>query len=731
MRKQIFYTFFFIVFFVLKSMGQNEDEINDRSSVPVNINLGDDDDDTTDTDKPAVLLLDSLWKTKKGDDMLWASPTFDDSSWKKKDQDSILRIDNMNAITWFRIPFTADSVACSEPLALSMTHYGTAAEIYLDGKLIANYGKVGNSKNSEEAVLTVESKPVPFLIQQPGRHVFAIRFSNFHASEAKIVGITMGKKFTFSVDKLSNDYDDITDPSRYSAFVFYASIFITLAVVHFLFFIFYRQNIINLYYSLYCLGIFVLIYFIFVVLTSSDFQTIMNFSKPFRFIMGALFIPLVAMLHKIFYGYFRRIFWVIVIIYAAALIAAIFGFYSLAKGLMIATLFTTFVEIIRVIFVSVRKRKDGAWIFAMVLLLAPGLSLVCSMLPHEINLFGSHFIFNKTPIVIGSLILGLPFSMTLYLARDFARMNKKLKVQIDEITTLSEKALHQETEKKQILENLNNELEDKVILRTQEVMQQKELVEIKNKEITESVIYAKRIQAAILPDIKLMYRHLEQSFVLYIPKDIVSGDFYGFVHKEDKIIIAAADCTGHGVAGAFMSVIGSSMFNQIINEKNITQPAAILDALNDGIIDSLPQKESDSNDGMDVSILAFDLNKRTVDFAGANRPMWLIRNGELLTYKPNKFPIGGMQIIHEEKFSQHHIQLQPNDTIYIFSDGYADQFGGEHGKKLMTKRFKEILVSIQHLSMLQQQLHLKRLFEKWKGQHSQVDDVLVIGIKIP
>nr|MBK9652366.1 SpoIIE family protein phosphatase [Bacteroidota bacterium] len=296
---------------------------------------------------------------------------------------------------------------------------------------------------------------------------------------------------------------------------------------------------------------------------------------------------------------------------------------------------------------------------------------------------------------------------------------------------MSEKALHQETEKKQILENLNNELEDKVILRTQEVMQQKELVEIKNKEITESVIYAKRIQAAILPDIKLMYRHLEQSFVLYIPKDIVSGDFYGFVHKEDKIIIAAADCTGHGVAGAFMSVIGSSMFNQIINEKNITQPAAILDALNDGIIDSLRQKESDSNDGMDVSILAFDLNKRIVDFAGANRPMWLIRNGELLTYKPNKFPIGGMQIIHEEKFSQHHIQLQPNDTIYIFSDGYADQFGGELGKKLMTKRFKEILVSIQHLSMPQQQLHLKRLFEKWKGQHSQVDDVLVIGIKIP
>ncbi|HRC33249.1 MAG TPA: SpoIIE family protein phosphatase, partial [Bacteroidia bacterium] len=160
-------------------------------------------------------------------------------------------------------------------------------------------------------------------------------------------------------------------------------------------------------------------------------------------------------------------------------------------------------------------------------------------------------------------------------------------------------------------------------------------------------------------------------------------------------------------------------------------PAEFLVAVNEGIIYSLPQNQRDSNDGMDVSILAFDLNKRTVDFAGANRPMWLIRNGELLTYKPNKFPIGGMQIIHEEKFSQHHIQLQPNDTIYIFSDGYADQFGGEHGKKLMTKRFKEILVSIQHLSMLQQQLHLKRLFEKWKGQHSQVDDVLVIGIKIP
>jgi sigma-B regulation protein RsbU (phosphoserine phosphatase) len=309
-------------------------------------------------------------------------------------------------------------------------------------------------------------------------------------------------------------------------------------------------------------------------------------------------------------------------------------------------------------------------------------------------------------------------------------MAKQLKKQLTEITDLSEKTIRQEKEKKQILENQNIELEKKVIERTSEVVQQKEVIEIKNKEITDNLTYAKRIQSAILPDIKLIYKALEQSFILYLPKDIVSGDFYGFAQKNNKVLIAAADCTGHGVAGAFMSMIGSALLNQIINEKNITTPSFILDELNDGIIHSLKQKESDSNDGMDISICSFDLEKKTMEFAGANRPLWLIRNNQLLVFKPNKFPIGGLQILHDEKFKQDEIKLQMNDSIYIFSDGYSDQFGGEKGKKLMSGKFKELLLSIQNLSMHDQEKYLYHHFQKWKMNNEQVDDVLVIGIRI-
>ena len=269
-----------------------------------------------------------------------------------------------------------------------------------------------------------------------------------------------------------------------------------------------------------------------------------------------------------------------------------------------------------------------------------------------------------------SLVLGLPFSMTLYLARDFARMSNKLNLQLKEITVLSEKTIKQEQEKKQILENQKAELEEKVVQRTQEVWEQKEVIEVKNREITASLIYAKRIQSAILPDIKLIYKTLDKSFILYIPKDIVSGDFYGFAQKNDKVIITAADCTGHGVSGAFMSMIGTSLLNHVINEKNITTPSLILDELNQEVITTLKQKESESNDGMDISICTFDLKNNTVEYAGANRPLWLVRNNELVQYRPDKYPIGGLQIERLDKFSNNVIQLQKEENAHEKQEEY-------------------------------------------------------------
>jgi serine phosphatase RsbU (regulator of sigma subunit) len=280
-------------------------------------------------------------------------------------------------------------------------------------------------------------------------------------------------------------------------------------------------------------------------------------------------------------------------------------------------------------------------------------------------------------------------------------------------------------------------LEEKISIRTVEVLQQKfelekknELIAEKNKEMTDSLNYAKRIQAAILPKTELIHAEFE-SFILYLPKDIVSGDFYSFSKKNEKILVAAADCTGHGVAGAIMSMIGSSLINQIVNEKGITDPAEILNQLNLGIIDSLRQAENSSHDGMDVSLCSFDLKNMELTFAGANRPLWLLRNGSMETFKSDKFPIGGLQIVRTESFTNHFIKLEKGDSIYLFSDGYADQFGGMLGKKLMTKKFKEVLLSIQNRSMKEQGDYLHQFIKDWMGgAFEQVDDIMVIGIKI-
>ncbi len=266
--------------------------------------------------------------------------------------------------------------------------------------------------------------------------------------------------------------------------------------------------------------------------------------------------------------------------------------------------------------------------------------------------------------------------------------------------------------------------------RTSELQLRNEEITIKNKEITDNVNYARRIQSAILPDINFIQQTLLQSFFLYLPKDIVSGDFFSFYKKENCTITIAADCTGHGITGAFLSIIGSSLFNQIINDRNITEPGKILDLLHEEMIGVLNQRSNESTDGMDVAICKIDFEKNILSFAGANRPLWFLRNNELTVLAPDKFPVGGLQILHDSNYKTTEISFQKNDTVYIFTDGYADQFGGMEGKKLMTKKFKDLLLSIQQMDLNSQKNYLIDYFEKWKGSNEQVDDVLVIGIRL-
>jgi len=280
--------------------------------------------------------------------------------------------------------------------------------------------------------------------------------------------------------------------------------------------------------------------------------------------------------------------------------------------------------------------------------------------------------------------------------------------------------------------NLVENLEVKVEERTKEVVKQKEIIEETNKHITDSIKYAKRIQEAFLPSEETVTTLLKDAFILYKPKDIVSGDFYWIEKKDNKILFAVVDCTGHGVPGAFMSIIGFNGLNQIVNEYNYTKPSEILTHLNKNISDTLRQKVEDSKirDGMDVAICSIDLENNTLEFAGAFSPLFIVRNGQVLKTRGDKHPIGNFVGVEDYEFTNHHIDLLPNDKIYIFSDGFVDQFGGPRGKKLKYNAFRKLLLDNYEKPMPSQKQAIDTFFEEWRSGYEQIDDVCMIGVSI-
>ncbi len=264
---------------------------------------------------------------------------------------------------------------------------------------------------------------------------------------------------------------------------------------------------------------------------------------------------------------------------------------------------------------------------------------------------------------------------------------------------------------------------------------QKLVIEEKNKEITDSISYAKRIQTAILPPSKLVKEYLSNSFILYKPKDIVAGDFYWMEHKDGKVLFAAADCTGHGVPGAMVSVICNNGLNRSVREYNLTEPGKILDKTREIVIQEFEKSEDEVKDGMDIALCSLAVSSsseayRELQYAGANNPLWIIRNNtnEIEEIKATKQPIG--KYANPEPYITHSIELQKGDSIYIFSDGYADQFGGEKGKKFKGANFKKLLLSIQHETMEKQKELINEAFENWRGELEQIDDICVIGVKL-
>jgi len=310
------------------------------------------------------------------------------------------------------------------------------------------------------------------------------------------------------------------------------------------------------------------------------------------------------------------------------------------------------------------------------------------------------------------------------------------------------------------LESYYNELEEKVRERTAEIMAQKEEIEAQRdsiqeqrnilsdinsslqkayleieeqkKHIEDSIHYARRIQNAILPPDDFVETLLVDSFVLYKPKDIVSGDFYWMAQKDGKAIVAAVDCTGHGVPGAFMSIVGFNQLNFAVNVKNALRPDEILNALNEGVTKTLRQTRLSTSvrDGMDISLITIDYEQKKLNFAGGYNPLFLIRNGELIQVKADKFPIGGYMGEKLKDFTNNEMDLQKGDVLYLFSDGYADQFGGTDDSKYLIRRFRELLLKIHKEPMFEQKEILNQVHNDWRGKTVQIDDILVIGIRI-
>jgi PAS domain S-box-containing protein len=262
------------------------------------------------------------------------------------------------------------------------------------------------------------------------------------------------------------------------------------------------------------------------------------------------------------------------------------------------------------------------------------------------------------------------------------------------------------------------------------VKKNKEL-EQHNKDMVDSIQYASRIQEAILPDVQKIKSAFKDAFVFYQPKDVVSGDYYFFYQRNDKVFVAVVDCTGHGVPGALMSIIANNILKEVIIKKGLEEPSRILYALDEELFIALNKQNSSdlTNDGMDISLGVFDLRKNILSYSGAFRPLLLLRNNEFIEFEGNRFPIGSYGGI-EKEFKTQDIELEENDLLYFFTDGYCDQFGGEQKKKFNRKRFKELLLSARDMEMEEQESFLQYALLNWRQEEEQIDDILIMGIRI-
>ncbi len=734
-------SFFFVFFNVLNILRNKNEAAKERAKVSKVVIK-----DTADHYTP----LQKKWYYHSGDNSQWANSAFNDSSWQtvsiKLDLDTI-PANLFSGIGWFRNHFSLRSDYVNKVIGIQMIHNG-ASEVYLDGKLISSFGIVSENKEEEKAL--IPKIPVMFSISDTNIHVLAIRYSNtsaaayYEAYHEEKAGIEL--EFIQNPDELFTK--QVIEQVFLSVMVLLFGFFMTLSIVHFLLFLFYRKQKQNLYYSIFVFLFSIMIISPYALFNANDPSLLLKIQ--YYYIVPTIFLlpSIVACLYSLFKPPHAKLLFTIEI--CLAILCWLSNYNDLLNGIYGSILFAfilfTAIESVRTIIVAVIQKKSGASIIGtgvIVFFLFVVTLLILAFVENDFDLAldDNSSVFSILLVVL--CIISIPLSMSIYLAREFALTNKHLKNKLDEVESLSEKSIAQEKEKQSILASQKDNLEIQVKERTHEITIQKHEIEEKNKEITDSINYAQKIQHTLMASDKLLDDNLKKVgtpkdyFILYKPKDIVSGDFFWAYkpEQENSFILTTSDCTGHGVPGAFMSLLCISYLNEVVKEQRITKPNHIFNLVRDKIVSNFKTSEnSERKDGMDAVICKINYDTNTLEYAAANNPIVILEPTENNTYefvelKADKMPVG---VTHDgiyKPFTAGEYKLKPGSLIYTFTDGYADQFGGTKGKKFMYKQMRELFVNIAQLSLKEQHDKLNDAIETWKGSTEQVDDILIIGIK--
>lgn len=649
-----------------------------------------------------------------------------------------------NGIAWYKCYFKIPQHQINKVYGLEIALHG-AVEIYLDGRFQKSIGTISaDGKTVEE--LNVTDGSIFFPINDSLVHCLAIRFAlpNYAKYLEKYEDNLQEPAFEFSVSDLKDESQTVLS-IYYSVTNMLSAFFFSLFIIHLLIYFFYREQNFNLLYAMFLFLLSLTFLEAYILRFIQDLKFYLWLDSVDNVIFPTVCFILVTILNKLLNE--KRSWHYIALCIALAYhyvdVIFIHEFHRFTGiSIIFYTYFNTLAHSIKGVRRKIVSAKFLGWgilgfTLSFVLLILS--SVIISMISITANGEPAALFTYAFFIILG--ILSIPLSMTAYLAYDFAGTNKSLKLKLIENQELNAKSLKQEKEKQELLANQNRTLEIQVAERTKEIAEQNKILEHQKKEITDSITYAKRIQQALLPELSEIKAKLPNSFILYIPKDIVSGDFYffqtfssGAEHpgrvqnvNESGTYIAAADCTGHGVPGALMSMIVHEKIEAAT--KIFNQPKHILQSINKQVKDALKQyqNENASRDGCDIAFLKLSDNK--LFYSGAYRPLYLFdKENNFKEVKATKTAIAGLTP-YDQEFEQHEFETNSLKAVYVFSDGFADQFGGEKTKKLTTKKFKELLSGIVDLPIDEQKQQLDRFFSQWKGNVEQIDDVLVIGIR--